>query len=291
LFCFVLFFVFWDRVSLCSPGCPGTHFVDQAGLELRTQKSACLCLASAGIKGVHHHTGHLATFVAGSTERPPAGGLGCSSVVKDPLQVLHGDSWWKRQSMVLNCFLTVRYGKQMYTVPTSQGGPEIKYLLRGGMSGKGSLLAIPWGPLGTFLAWRALFWAYMTTSQVSLCGKCGTCSRPGIRQGARRHLPPQVWVCRVSTSSTHQASWHGLPSHIRLLHFIFISEISVHDHLALSMWVSGKTVHKGRKDVMEESSLPHHNQETGKDRLRGRAQDYLSGTFSNGLLPLWSSIS
>jgi hypothetical protein len=31
LFCFV----FWDRVSLCSPGCPGTHFVDQAGLELR----------------------------------------------------------------------------------------------------------------------------------------------------------------------------------------------------------------------------------------------------------------
>jgi hypothetical protein len=23
------------RVSLCSPGCPATHFVDQAGLELR----------------------------------------------------------------------------------------------------------------------------------------------------------------------------------------------------------------------------------------------------------------
>jgi hypothetical protein len=23
------------RVSLCSPGCPGTHFVDQAGLKLR----------------------------------------------------------------------------------------------------------------------------------------------------------------------------------------------------------------------------------------------------------------
>jgi hypothetical protein len=35
LFCFVLCFVFRDRVSLCSPGCPGTHFVDQAGLELR----------------------------------------------------------------------------------------------------------------------------------------------------------------------------------------------------------------------------------------------------------------
>jgi hypothetical protein len=29
------FLVFRGRVSLCSPGCPGTHFVDQAGLELR----------------------------------------------------------------------------------------------------------------------------------------------------------------------------------------------------------------------------------------------------------------
>jgi hypothetical protein len=26
---------FGDRVSLCSPGCPGTHSVDQASLELR----------------------------------------------------------------------------------------------------------------------------------------------------------------------------------------------------------------------------------------------------------------
>jgi hypothetical protein len=32
----VLFFFFLqDRVSLYSPGCPGTHSVDQAGLELR----------------------------------------------------------------------------------------------------------------------------------------------------------------------------------------------------------------------------------------------------------------
>ena len=29
---FFCLFVFRDRVSLCSPGCPGTHFVDQAGL-------------------------------------------------------------------------------------------------------------------------------------------------------------------------------------------------------------------------------------------------------------------
>jgi hypothetical protein len=40
LFCFVLFvfifvFFFQDRVSLYSPGCSGTHSVDQAGLALR----------------------------------------------------------------------------------------------------------------------------------------------------------------------------------------------------------------------------------------------------------------
>ena len=29
------FFSFRDRVSLCSPGCPGTHVLDQIGLELR----------------------------------------------------------------------------------------------------------------------------------------------------------------------------------------------------------------------------------------------------------------
>ena len=29
------FLVFWDRVSLCSPGCPGICSVDQAGLGLR----------------------------------------------------------------------------------------------------------------------------------------------------------------------------------------------------------------------------------------------------------------
>jgi hypothetical protein len=34
-FFFFFFFGFRDRVSLCSPGCPGTHSVDQAGLELR----------------------------------------------------------------------------------------------------------------------------------------------------------------------------------------------------------------------------------------------------------------
>jgi hypothetical protein len=30
-----IYLVFQDKVSLYSPGCPGTYFVDQAGLELR----------------------------------------------------------------------------------------------------------------------------------------------------------------------------------------------------------------------------------------------------------------
>ena len=48
---FFLFACFRDRVFLCSPDCPGTHSVDQTGLEL---KSACLCLLSAGISMCHH---------------------------------------------------------------------------------------------------------------------------------------------------------------------------------------------------------------------------------------------
>ena len=38
---FVVFLLlFQDRVSLCSPGCPGTCSVDQAGLELRYQTAS-----------------------------------------------------------------------------------------------------------------------------------------------------------------------------------------------------------------------------------------------------------
>jgi hypothetical protein len=54
LFCFCCYLWFccsWDEmgVSLCSPSCPRTCSVDQAGLE-----HICLCLPSAGTKGVSH---------------------------------------------------------------------------------------------------------------------------------------------------------------------------------------------------------------------------------------------
>jgi hypothetical protein len=47
VFFFFFFWFFQDRVSLYSPGCrPGC---------LLTQKSTCLCLLRAGIKGMRHH--------------------------------------------------------------------------------------------------------------------------------------------------------------------------------------------------------------------------------------------
>jgi hypothetical protein len=53
-------------------------------------------------------------------------------------------------------FIVMVESKCVKPYPTSQGRPEIKYLLQGGASGKGILLAMPSGPLGISLAWRSL---------------------------------------------------------------------------------------------------------------------------------------
>ena len=54
-FVFVFVFVFdvLLLVSLCSPGCPGTHSLGQAGLELRNLPVSAS--QSAVITGVRHH--------------------------------------------------------------------------------------------------------------------------------------------------------------------------------------------------------------------------------------------
>jgi hypothetical protein len=50
---FFFFSILWDRVSLCSPGCPRTHSLDQTSLELT---EICLPLPpSAAIKVLSHH--------------------------------------------------------------------------------------------------------------------------------------------------------------------------------------------------------------------------------------------
>ena len=55
----LLLFCFWDKLSLCSPGYPGSSLsIEQAGLKLR---SACLCHSTARIKGACHHH-HLANI-------------------------------------------------------------------------------------------------------------------------------------------------------------------------------------------------------------------------------------
>jgi hypothetical protein len=49
-----------DRVSLCSPGCPGTHFVDQAGLELRNPPASASQVL--GLKACTTTPGLVVTF-------------------------------------------------------------------------------------------------------------------------------------------------------------------------------------------------------------------------------------
>ena len=74
LFYFILFFYllidlfgfFRDRVSLYSPGCPGTHSVDQAGLELTNLPASA---SRAEIKGVCHHARLFVCFFC--SDRPP----------------------------------------------------------------------------------------------------------------------------------------------------------------------------------------------------------------------------
>ena len=55
-FFFPLVLCIWfsqDRVSLYSPGCPGTRSIDQAGLNFRNPPASAS--QSAGIRGVYHH--------------------------------------------------------------------------------------------------------------------------------------------------------------------------------------------------------------------------------------------
>ena len=72
--------------------------------------------------------------------------------------------------MVLNSLLVVHGEK--WPKPTSQGRPEIEYLLQGGMSGKGSLLAKP----STYLISRE----NSVLGYVTYVGSGVTCSRLGI---------------------------------------------------------------------------------------------------------------
>ena len=51
---FVLFFR--DRVSLCSLGCPGTHFVDQAGLKMRNPPASAYQVLRLKTRAINKRT-------------------------------------------------------------------------------------------------------------------------------------------------------------------------------------------------------------------------------------------
>jgi hypothetical protein len=58
-FVLFLFLFFQDRVSLYSPGCPGTHFVDQAGLELRNPPASASRVLGLQYNFLKHSNGFL----------------------------------------------------------------------------------------------------------------------------------------------------------------------------------------------------------------------------------------
>jgi hypothetical protein len=67
--------VFWDRVSLYSSGCPGTHFVDQAGQELRNPPASASQVlglkACATTPGLHFKCYPFPSFPSGNSLSHP----------------------------------------------------------------------------------------------------------------------------------------------------------------------------------------------------------------------------
>ena len=112
--------------------------------------------------------------------------------------------------MVIGCSLWKRDSCPLLRVD------PIQYLLQGGMSGKGNSMAKPSVFLGTSLAWGTLFWAYVTTCHVSYVGRLTHVpSQESGREQGTTTISGVYPVFLVSqTHSAHQASWHGLPSHI-----------------------------------------------------------------------------
>lgn len=60
-------------ISLCSPGCLGTCFVDQAGLTLK--RSACLCFPNAATENVRCLPGTAAQFHGGAVMHKLTGAM------------------------------------------------------------------------------------------------------------------------------------------------------------------------------------------------------------------------
>jgi hypothetical protein len=64
----LFFFFFRDRIFLCSPGCPRTHSVDQAGLELRNPPASASQVL--GLKACATTTRHNHMFLLNISKSP-----------------------------------------------------------------------------------------------------------------------------------------------------------------------------------------------------------------------------
>jgi hypothetical protein len=120
IFYFILFLFFRDRVSPCSPGCPGTHFVDQAGLELRNPSASAsqvlglkVCATTARQNFVFEGDKVSNKTEVPRTSESPMGHLLSppehrpGSLRKYPGRVNHGFyQFWKLQSLSLFLLLS-----------------------------------------------------------------------------------------------------------------------------------------------------------------------------------------
>jgi hypothetical protein len=107
LFCFV--FVFRDRVSLYSPGCPGPHFVDQADRELRNLPAsasqvlglkACATTPSHTLSfclGWSNNKGYLLEHQWRATGARPTGENVPPPPAPEPSPIIGPVAWWLEQ--------------------------------------------------------------------------------------------------------------------------------------------------------------------------------------------------
>jgi hypothetical protein len=87
-FFFLTLFFPRDRVSLYISGCPGTHFVDQAGLELRNPPASASQVL--GLKACTTTARLAYTFLISRT--------GYNATTKDTKEATKGDLWQARKA-------------------------------------------------------------------------------------------------------------------------------------------------------------------------------------------------
>lgn len=142
----------------------------------------------------------LALVVAGSAEKPSMGELSSGSVGKGLLHASHGRSGWKTQSLFPDGLLVVH----VYWLFMVENGYTL--LGREGMSGKGSLLVKPSGPLDTSLASMWEVWHIFQVRNLTGSREAPTFS--GVQ-------PPRFWSLNslypprfLAWFTIPQPNWH-----------------------------------------------------------------------------------